>query len=241
MSRSDKSCPDVPLWDMFRCTVSVTLLFVIAACSQATKNPQSRNRDAQDPRDAIAMISDTSTSHYDANSLPPDSGESNRRDAADNNTRDSGETNLDAGNSMDAAKPPKDSGTIKDAEPKDAMIRDAQVNPRDTGVATGDAGANACNCTTREYCENTTQYSCSGIGRCQTRPQACNRILRPVCSCDKMDYPNECEANRAGKDIRHEGRCDCRDLGCPNNESCQACQTATQTVTYICLPAGVAC
>ena len=224
---------------MVRSSILTTLIFVLAACSQDTEAPQSQNRDAQETRDAVAMGTDSGDKTPDA--AATDSGNMTARDAAAPNPTDSGGKEMDAGDIMDATRPPKDSGTIKDAMTRDAMTQDAQVNPLDTGVVTGDAGANACNCTTREYCENTTQYSCSGIGQCQVRPQACNRILRPVCGCDKMDYSNECEANRAGVDIRHEGRCDCRDLGCPNGESCQGCQTASQTVTYICLPAGVAC
>jgi len=53
-------------------------------------------------------------------------------------------------------------------------------------------------------------------GVCQTQPRACTREYKPVCSCDRRSYSNDCEAHAAGASILHEGACtekDCAALG----------------------------
>jgi hypothetical protein len=64
-------------------------------------------------------------------------------------------------------------------------------------------------CAADEYCDWTPD-SCGNadqIGDCRRRPDFCPDVVLPVCACDGMTYGNECEANAAGQDIIHEGRC----------------------------------
>ncbi|MCZ7677430.1 MAG: Kazal-type serine protease inhibitor family protein [Sandaracinaceae bacterium] len=60
--------------------------------------------------------------------------------------------------------------------------------------------------------------SCSSgsPGVCAPRPDACPTIIAEVCGCDGRTYANECEANRAGVSVLHDGawRRDLRPAGC---------------------------
>ena len=219
---------------------SFGLIFMLSGCSQDIMPLDPQDQDAATRADVSMTSPDSGSSFPDAQTAPSDTGTNPSQDSGTPPRIDAGDMTKDATAATDATTPRPDSGVSRDASIRDARAPDAQVQNPDSGVGRIDAGSGVCSCTNQEYCDNTTQYSCSGQGMCQPRPMACNRILRPVCGCDKMDYPNECEANRAGVDIRHEGGCDCRDLGCPSNETCQPCRSQTG-LTYICLPAGVAC
>ncbi len=55
-----------------------------------------------------------------------------------------------------------------------------------------------------------TPNSCGNadqIGDCRPVPMGCPDIYDPVCACDNMTYPNECDANAAGLDIIAPGTC----------------------------------
>jgi len=54
-------------------------------------------------------------------------------------------------------------------------------------------------------------------GTCKELPAFCPRHLDPVCGCDGVTYPNDCERLRAGAQIDHEGPCG---EGCANNDDC---------------------
>lgn len=45
-------------------------------------------------------------------------------------------------------------------------------------------------------------------GVCITLPDGCFDIFEPVCGCDRVTYPNRCEAYRAGVQIHREGPCE---------------------------------
>jgi hypothetical protein len=81
------------------------------------------------------------------------------------------------------------------------------------GVAVSTAGecptskceSNA-DCDRSQFCEK-KDGQCSGAGQCETRPQVCTRIFKPVCGCDGQTYANRCQANTAGVSVVHEGKC----------------------------------
>jgi len=46
-----------------------------------------------------------------------------------------------------------------------------------------------------------------GMGVCTVRPDYCIQMYRPVCGCDARTYANDCDAQRAGVNLAHEGPC----------------------------------
>ncbi|MEE2903619.1 MAG: Kazal-type serine protease inhibitor family protein [Myxococcota bacterium] len=232
--------------------VAILCLSFIACSEDVREIPEQRtDATAEARRDATITSEDVGTSEPDANEV--DSGMM---------SVDSGSTVEDAGEVADSGSETKDSGTeTKDADIQDAFMlpdrgmmadkdagqsRDSSVtapdtglNPPDSGVSQ-DAGTSGCNCRFSEYCEYNTRFSCGGFGTCMPKPNACIQIFDPVCGCDKNTYSNECEAHAAGQDVVHEGPCDCRALGCQNQNVCQACRTASG-LSYVCLPPGAVC
>jgi hypothetical protein len=94
------------------------------------------------------------------------------------------------------------------------------------GISVGSAGACASNppslaegavCGTRGvpgecgpglYCKYKTQCGATDAGGvCTQRPQACTKIYRPVCGCDKKTHASDCVAASAGTAVLHEGAC----------------------------------
>lgn len=64
-------------------------------------------------------------------------------------------------------------------------------------------------CGPGEYCRWGNGSCGSGApGVCAPRPDACPTIIAEACGCDGRTYGNECEANRAGVSVLHDGVCD---------------------------------
>ena len=72
-----------------------------------------------------------------------------------------------------------------------------------------------------QFCNYELGQGCDGTiadaaGMCATKPSACTKEYKPVCSCDRKSHGNRCEANSQGGSVLHEGVCtvsDCEYIG----------------------------
>lgn len=64
-------------------------------------------------------------------------------------------------------------------------------------------------CGAHEFCQHPTGacFFADGEGTCVRRPVFCGRIYKPVCGCDGKTYGNDCERQRAGVSLAHDGKC----------------------------------
>jgi hypothetical protein len=64
-------------------------------------------------------------------------------------------------------------------------------------------------CGPAEYCRfaGGACHSRGGVGICQVRPHICPDVWIGVCGCDGRTYANTCQAERAGANVAHNGKC----------------------------------
>jgi hypothetical protein len=64
-------------------------------------------------------------------------------------------------------------------------------------------------CPANQFCEMPAgQCFNDSLGTCTPIPQNCNDISDPVCGCDQITYPNDCERQRAGVPLSFHGECE---------------------------------
>lgn len=78
-----------------------------------------------------------------------------------------------------------------------------------TGGATPCGGIAGVTCGATEYCDFPDDQcgAADGQGECKPRPNACNDIYAPVCTCDGTVAPNDCDAAANGNDVSILGGC----------------------------------
>lgn len=62
-------------------------------------------------------------------------------------------------------------------------------------------------CGDDSYCAFESECGEGPVGNCEVRPEACAKILAPVCGCDAVTYGNACEAAAAGISVQSQGEC----------------------------------
>jgi len=117
-------------------------------------------------------------------------------------------------------------------------------------------GLTGLRCPDKQYCDYAPDAQCGAadqLGTCKSRPEVCDKILKPVCGCDDNTYGNACEAAAAGVSVVKDGACEahsgklCGGLqgaACPDGQYCDfapdaQCGAADQTGT--CKPKTQAC
>lgn len=71
-------------------------------------------------------------------------------------------------------------------------------------------GADDVQCPEGQYCDLAADDGCdvrNAEGRCKPRPETCQTIYEPVCSCEGLTFASACQAAAAGASLRAPGEC----------------------------------
>jgi hypothetical protein len=95
----------------------------------------------------------------------------------------------------------------------DCFAAMAGVNVKAEGACPKPTGGEN-TCKTNKDCKTAGDFcakdmgKCEGAGVCAAKPQICPTIVAPVCGCNNKTYNNNCEAHRAGVNVKHDGKCE---------------------------------
>ncbi len=97
-----------------------------------------------------------------------------------------------------------------DCERQSAGVQKAHDGPCEFGGGNSCGGIVGDTCEEGQFCDR-AEGLCLGAdipGICVDVPESCAEIFDPVCGCNGMTYPNDCERQQVGVQKSHDGECE---------------------------------
>lgn len=158
---------------------------------------------------------------------------------ADGGNRDATTQDAPVGDSAPEDGAAEDVGPVEDAGAEDVGASDGGEADAsgDTGSAMTCGGLLGEACADTEFC--LYDRGCGfddGTGVCTQIPEACPRLIDPVCGCNGVDYPNECLAHANGVSAQSSGACAPTETRCGARlgDTCARGEYCRYTIRDIC-------